>query len=632
MLGWTLTVAGPHSQVPIKTYGEVLVLRSTGSSDDEGSIFTTLFAAPDQVLAPVGAFAGPSEALLEAARGRVFAPMVNAGSVAAAVIDADGAVIAATPTFEAEEAAAGLEPDAVVRALGSDRAISRPVALGRPGAAESAVFTYARAELAGSLLRLFPALAREALPGRVVVLTSIAPAAELLDRAAAQFGLTGLQRRVVATTIRMGSIKAAARRLGIAHDTAREALSQAYRRTGTGRLSELVGRLSGLAFGLLPSDHDPAPLLTDIWGLSPRQAAIGLMIASGVSRDDAARRLGVSPSVARKELEHIFSILQVRTESDLTRTLTGMRGLSALLGAEGGIGASVAEPLRLTPRSDGTLVAWSDYGPPDGKPLLFVHSSMSTRIAPRILVAALQRAGYRPISVDRPGFGMTDPLSGRRAGAHDPFDAAAEDMVALAKAIGLQRFEVVARGGAQFVLALKRRAPFLVGRVVLVNPDPHSGADDRRVGPIGFLKELYQRRPELIRPMAHLLARQLTGDRLRAMFERSVRGSASDERAVADDAIFEDYHRSVRMISTGRLEGYVNEQVALGAGGAPRPLPGLTDWTVLIGDADTLHNPAVVDRYWRRILPDSRFIHVPDAGRFLAMSHPIAVIDALRSQ
>jgi len=65
-------------------------------------------------------------------------------------------------------------------------------------------------------------------------------------------------------------------------------------------------------------------------------------------------------------------------------------------------------------------------------------------------------------------------------------------------------------------------------------------------------------------------------------------------------------------------------------GAKPEPLPALSHWSVLIGAYDTMHDPDRVERYWREVLPDSRFQRVADAGRFLAMTHPHEVVQALR--
>ena len=560
-----------------------------------------------------------------------FLPLFDTQTIAAAVLDVDGRVQVASRLFAEERGERYIDPALAERALRLGKPIAVPVAIDTDQGLQSVIFVYASAAVAAPW-RLPTELAAETQLGGVVVLTTLAARAGPIDRACAAFSLTASQTRVAQAVIRAGSIKAAATALRISHVTARETLSEVYRRTGARRLPELVGLLSSLAFGSLPSKSDHAPLLIDVWGLTPRQASIALLVASGAAREEAARTLGLSLAVVRKELEQVFATLRVDSASELARTVSTLSTMGALLAATGGrLGFTDprAEPLRLLPRADGTRIAWSDYGPIGGKPVLIVHSSMTTRLAPSGLVTALQAAGFRVLSIDRPGFGLSDAILGLPAGKHDPFDASVDDLLALLDSLQLATIDIVARGGAQAVVAFGRRAPKRIGRVVLVNPDPHSEVNGWRQGPLGAFKEAYLSRPELIATFARLLAGSLTRERLHRMLRRSMRGSPPDERAVADGHIVDEYWRSVRMFATGRIEGYVNEQAAIARGGKPEPMPGLTHWTVMIGAHDTLHDPKQVERYWRDVLPDSRFETSPDAGRFLAMTHPRQVVGAL---
>lgn len=591
--------------------------------DDADAVLATARTAPDTLAGLIAADAAQAE----------FLPLFDAQSIAAAVLDAHGAVRLASRLFAEEGGERYIDPELVDRALRSDKPIVAPVAVENDTGSESAIFVYASAAAALPLWHLPPELAAETPAGKVVVLTTLAARAGPVERACAAFGLTGSQTRVVLAVIRAGSIKVAAEMLGLSHVTARETLSDIYRRTGARRLPELVGLLSGLAFGLLPSRSGHAELLVDVWGLNQKQASIALLVAGGASREEAARTLGLSVSVVRKDLEQVFAALRVSSASELARTVAAMSALAALLGAtrgQLGFADPQAEPLRLLPRADGTRIAWSDYGPAGARPVLIVHSSMTSRIAPSGLVTALQDASFRVLSIDRPGFGMTDTVPGSRAGEHDPFDASAHDVIALLDALRLPVIDVVARGGAQAVLALARLAPGRLGKVVLVNPDPPSVADGRRHGPLGAFKEAYLRRPELIGAFARLLAGSLTRERLNRMVRQSMRGSPPDEAAATDPRMAEDYWRSVRMFATGRIEGYVNEQVAIARGGELEPMPGLTHWSILIGAHDTMHDPRQVERYWRDVLPDSHFALAPEAGRFLAMTHAYRVVEALR--
>lgn len=585
--------------------------------EDADAILATARAAPDSL----------AELVETEATEVGFLPLFDPQSLAAAVLDAQGGVRVASRLFAEQHGERYIDPGLVARALRLGEPVVAPVSV----EGESVIFVYASVAVASPRWRLPQELAAEIRDGKVVVLTTLAARAGPLERACASFGLTGAQTRLVLAVMRAGSIKAAAQALSISHVTAREALSDVYRRTGARRLPELVGLLSGLAFGFLPSKGDHAPLLVDVWGLTRKQASVAVLVASGASREEAARALGLSVAVVRKELEQVFAALRVTSASELARTVATLSALGALLGATAGhLGYTDprAEPLRLLPRADGSRIAWSDYGPAGGRPVLIVHSSMTTRLAPSGLVAALQVQGFRVLALDRPGFGMSDPIPGLKPGEHDPFEAAAEDVVALLDALRLPTIDILARGGAQAVLALARRAPERLGKVLLTNPDPHSGSDSFRHGPIGAIKEAYLRQPELIGAVARLIAANLTRENAMRILQKSMRGSPPDEAAVADPQIAEDYWRSLRMFATGRMEGYVAEQVAIARGGHPAPLPG-RDWRVLIGAHDTMHDPDHVERYWRAVLPDGRFERVASAGRFMAMTHTDRVVEAL---
>jgi hypothetical protein len=97
-----------------------------------------------------------------------------------------------------------------------------------------------------------------------------------LEDAARAFGLSGLEARVAVATIEAGSIRAAAAKLDLAYQTAREAMAGAMRRVGVARLPALVTRLAEVGFGVLPEGSDDTSLLADVWGITPRQATLGV--------------------------------------------------------------------------------------------------------------------------------------------------------------------------------------------------------------------------------------------------------------------------------------------------------------------------------------------------------------------
>lgn len=61
---------------------------------------------------------------------------------------------------------------------------------------------------------------------------------------------------------------------------------------------------------------------------------------------------------------------------------------------------------------DGRRLAWSEWGPPDGRPVVLLEGMPgSSHYCPD--VDATADLGVRLISVDRPGYGLSDPLPGR---------------------------------------------------------------------------------------------------------------------------------------------------------------------------------------------------------------------------
>lgn len=427
-------------------------------------------------------------------------PLFRAESVAAALADRAGSVIVASLAFTAMQAERHIDPEYVARA--SRGATPATVAIdlaGGDGAPDTLIFAYAPASETDGW-RLPPEI-REAAkrhPGGVVILTSrAARGGQPLEDACRAYGLNGLQTRVVMETIRTGSVKTAAAAAGVSYYTAREAMAAALKRARTPRLPALVSALTSLAFGVLPQ-ADASAVLEDLWGLSPRQAEIAALIAGGASRPAAAAALGVGEAVVRKELERIHLVLQVSSSAELARKVVeanALRWLTEATGGDLGFVEAGLEPLRFVHRPDGRRIAVSDYGPASGQPILVAHSTTTCRIIARSLLRSLHAAGYRPIAIDRPGYGLSDEVEGAVAGAHDPFATAAEDAVRVLDHLKIRRLDVVARGAAQYVVALERAAPGRLGRVVLVNPDPPMRESGAVAGATGRLKEAFLRNP-----------------------------------------------------------------------------------------------------------------------------------------
>lgn len=122
----------------------------------------------------------------------------------------------------------------------------------------------------------------------------------------------------------------------------------------------------------------------------------------------------------------------------------------------------LAPPLRASARVPGGLTTYRRAG--DGPPLLLLHGFGATGRIWRGVMAALadRRACYAP---DMPGFGTSPPRA-----AAPTLAALADEALALADALGLERFDLVGHSlGAAVAATLAGRHPARVARLALTS-------------------------------------------------------------------------------------------------------------------------------------------------------------------
>jgi len=112
---------------------------------------------------------------------------------------------------------------------------------------------------------------------------------------------------------------------------------------------------------------------------------------------------------------------------------------------------------------DGRKLRYAEWGDPSGRPMFLFHGAPGSRVfVPNPAVTA--EAGVRMVTVDRPGYGGSDPLPGRQI-----LDWP-RDVVALAEALGLDQFDVAAHSaGGPYALACGHELMDRVGHVVLIS-------------------------------------------------------------------------------------------------------------------------------------------------------------------
>lgn len=453
---------------------------------------------------------------------------------------------------------------------------------------------------------------------------------EPIEQAIAAFGLTPMQQRIVAAVVRTGSVQGSAKVLGISYATARETMAAVMRRMHLANTPAVVTTVTAAAFGILPGNGDGPMQLADMLCISERQARIALLVSSGASREATAQAIGTSAAVIKKELQTLFTTFGLQSASELARLMTeayALRQFARSIDNAPGFLDPRIEPSQFFVRPNNRgIVAWSDYGPASGKPVLVVHSNWCCRAVPRPLVAELQARGWRPIAVDRPGFGATHLGASTR---EDPFSQAIADILQLLDATGVRRIPIIARCGAQFVHAFKAAAPDRVGAVVLVAPTPQASAAGKRQGAVGAFKEAFYRSPRLVEMFFRVISAQFTFDRVAQLMRKITRGSPVDEALCDDPAFIRDRFRALRPFTCGNYIGGVYEELVISHGGWSFLPLAADDWCVLQGGDDPHNDFDEVTSYWRALLPGAEIELVEGGGRFMTSSHPSLVVDRL---
>jgi pimeloyl-ACP methyl ester carboxylesterase len=127
-------------------------------------------------------------------------------------------------------------------------------------------------------------------------------------------------------------------------------------------------------------------------------------------------------------------------------------------------------------RPDGRTVAWSEWGPSDGTPVLRVPGTPGCRYTLRADRSPWQTRHLRMITTERPGFGASTRLPGRG------FAEVADDLAAVLDQLELDSVHVTGgSGSAPHELALAARHPTRVrAMTVVVGAAPTTEEEEER--------------------------------------------------------------------------------------------------------------------------------------------------------
>jgi pimeloyl-ACP methyl ester carboxylesterase/DNA-binding CsgD family transcriptional regulator len=174
--------------------------------------------------------------------------------------------------------------------------------------------------------------------------------------------------------------------------------------------------------------------IRDSFGLTPAEIRLASRLRDGRTLKEAADELSVSINTVRNQLRAVFDKMGLKRQSELIRALAELSQVAGAIEAhQPGPRPLVADapPVRQAVLSDGRRLAYRDYGDPGGRTMLYFHEGLGSSLLPQGAQRLALELGLRIISVERPGFGQSDPHPDYS------FDAVAQDVVELCDQLGL---------------------------------------------------------------------------------------------------------------------------------------------------------------------------------------------------
>jgi pimeloyl-ACP methyl ester carboxylesterase len=265
---------------------------------------------------------------------------------------------------------------------------------------------------------------------------------------------------------------------------------------------------------------------------------------------------------------------------------------------------------------DGAIVAFEEYGDPNGVPVIFCHGWPSSRTMARLTDEPARDLGIRIVSPDRPGISGSSLRPNRRL---TDWPCVVERIV---EHLDVREFRMLAiSGGAPYAFATAVAMPQRVQAVAIVGGAPPMAelVDAEGLLPLyRWMLALYRTRPRLLRRLFYL-ARPILSlrppVRLRPLLLKMLMLRPTDAESLRDAAAFEAIFESQRRAWRGSAEGVMADaQIYAQPWGFP-----IEDVQVPVrlwhGKQDRAFSVRLAEQVAKR-LPNCKARFVDDAGHY----------------
>jgi len=212
-------------------------------------------------------------------------------------------------------------------------------------------------------------------------------------------------------------------------------------------------------------------------------------------------------------------------------------------------------------RQDGRAVAWSELGEARGLPLLRIPGTPGCRFSLRADRTPWTERHLRVITTERPGFGASDRLPGRR------FRQPADDLAGILDHLGGAAVHVIGgSGSAPHQLAFAARHPDRVrAMTVLVGAAPLLDDEVARMIPLNAEAHRLVRQGDVegLRSLLGPARTALLADPIAGFGAAMDRAPEADRAVMADPQWQAEFSLAAREALRPGLDGWVDEAIAL---------------------------------------------------------------------
>jgi pimeloyl-ACP methyl ester carboxylesterase/DNA-binding CsgD family transcriptional regulator len=223
-------------------------------------------------------------------------------------------------------------------------------------------------------------------------------------------------------------------------------------------------------------------IFADIYRLTPKETRVAEHIVQGLSPQRIASRLHVSYNTVRSQLKSIYQKTRTQTQIELVNlVLSGPGGMLFQVSQEPNF-TKITPHMQRIRLSDGRLMSYQEHGDPYGKPIIYCHSALGSKLEYLSEIDWANRLGLRLIAPERPGYGFSDPLE-HTSGYQEWID----DLVELLDALHIPMASLIGYGaGSIYASTAAAQLPDRVNQLVLVSPIvyPTSQEEQEQLSPL----------------------------------------------------------------------------------------------------------------------------------------------------